>query len=572
MMVLVLTAVFAVAKVAVSSDGFIDRMSMRLLGAALFAGGLSSAPQQLLFGNSRLNDVQYTVPVVLFFVSWAASRQLRSGPSRGFRQPFAVLPYGAVVIVDGLLLLLVLTGSRDDLRLVTIGAVVLTGLVVVRQVTAYRENGRLLARLHHGATHDALTQLPNRALFAERLAAALASEVEGRPLSVVLIDLDDFKGINDSLGHGIGDALLVSLGSRLAGCVGPRDTVARLGGDEFVVVLEGMDPAGADLVVGRLMTAFAEPLAAVGHDLLVSASVGIADGRAGDDAAELLRQADVAMYAAKRQGGASFLHYEPGMAEGPSENAHLGAELRMALAGEDELFLLYQPIVNLDGGGLSGVEALVRWTHPGRGLITPGEFIPVAERTGLVVPMGRWVLREAARQAAAWNAEFGDAAPRVMNVNVSARELREPDFPAFVAGVLAETGLSPERLVLEITETTVFGLGASVANLHAVRAMGIRIALDDFGTGQSTLTLLQDCPVDELKLDRSFTQADTAASRNTMAVAVIHLAHALGLGVVAEGVETPQQAERLRLLRYPVAQGFGLGMPMPAIEIGALLG
>jgi EAL domain-containing protein (putative c-di-GMP-specific phosphodiesterase class I) len=244
----------------------------------------------------------------------------------------------------------------------------------------------------------------------------------------------------------------------------------------------------------------------------------------------------------------------------------------MALAGEDELYLLYQPIVDLDGGGLSGVEALVRWAHPTRGMVAPIEFIPVAERTGLIVPMGRWVLREAARQAAAWNAEFGDAAPRVMNVNVSARELREPDFPAFVAGVLAETGLSPERLVLEITETTVFGLGASVANLHAVRAMGIRIALDDFGTGQSTLTLLQDCPVDELKLDRSFTQADTAASRNTMAVAVIHLAHALGLGVVAEGVETPQQAERLRLLRYPVAQGFGLGMPMPAIEIGALLG
>jgi diguanylate cyclase (GGDEF)-like protein len=567
MMVLVLTAVFAVAKVAVASDGLIDRASVRLLGAALLAGGLGSAPQQLLFGNTRLNDVQYTVPFVLFFVTWAASRQLRAGPAKGFRQPFAMLPYGAVVMVDGLLLLLVLTASREDLRPVAIGAVVLTVLVVARQVTAYRENGRLLARLHHGATHDALTQLPNRAFFAERLSQALATEVVGRPLSVVLIDLDDFKGINDSLGHGVGDALLVEVGTRLAACAGSHDTVARLGGDEFVVVLEGMDPAGADLAVARLISTFAEPVVAVGHELLVSASVGIADGRAGDDAAELLRQADVAMYEAKRQGGASFAHFAPGMAEGPSDNAHLGAELRLALAAKDELFLLYQPIVKLEGGEVDGVEALARWSHPVRGLITPGEFIPVAERTGLVVPMGRWVLREAARQAAAWNAEFGDAAPRVMNVNVSARELRERDFPAFVASVLAESGLTPDRLVLEITETTVFALGASVANLHAVRALGVRIALDDFGTGQSTLTLLQDCPVDELKLDRSFTQADTTAARNTMAVAVIHLAHALGLGVVAEGVETPQQAERLRLLRYPVAQGFGLGMPMLASEI-----
>jgi diguanylate cyclase (GGDEF)-like protein len=574
MLVLILTAVFAVAKVALSNDGSIERRSLHLFAVALLSGSLGTAPQRTFMEHPRLNPILYVVPIVLCFVTWAAERQRTARPAAEpprRRRPFSVLPYGAVVTVDGLLLFLVWSGSRDDLRPVAMGAVVLTGLVVVRQVTAYRENGRLLARLHHGATHDALTQLPNRALFAERLASALASEVTGRPLSVVLIDLDDFKGINDALGHGIGDALLISVGSRLAGCVGPRDTVARLGGDEFVVVLEGMDPAGADLVVGRLMTTFAEPVVAAGHELLVSASVGIADGRAGDDAAELLRQADVAMYAAKRQGGASFAHYEPGMADGPSDNAHLGAELRMALAGEDELFLLYQPIVDLDGGRLDGVEALVRWAHPARGVIGPIEFIPVAERTGLIVPLGRWVLREAARQAAAWNAEFGDAAPRVMNVNVSARELRESDFPAFVASVLAESGLIPGHLVLEITETTVFALGASVANLHAVRAMGIRIALDDFGTGQSTLTLLQDCPVDELKLDRSFTQADTAAARNTMAVAVIHLAHALGLGVVAEGVETPQQAERLRALGYPWAQGYYFAKPMAASEIAGVV-
>ncbi|MDQ1651193.1 MAG: hypothetical protein QOI35_393, partial [Cryptosporangiaceae bacterium] len=391
----------------------------------------------------------------------------------------------------------------------------------------------------------------------------------GRPLSVALIDLDDFKLVNDGLGHGVGDALLVEIGKRLASAVCPQDTVARLGGDEFVVVLDGTDPTGADIAVNRILSALSVPVVVAGHELLISASIGVADGRSGADAAELLRQADVAMYAAKKQGGASHLHYLPGMTDGAFDNAHLGAELREALAEGDQLYLAYQPIVALDDGRLSGVEALVRWDHPTRGEIGPSGFIPVAERTGLVVPLGRWVLREACQQAAAWTAEFGIATP-MMNVNVSARELRETDFPDFVAQVLAETGLAADRLVLEITETTVFALGASVMNLHALRRMGTRIALDDFGTGQSTLTLLQDCPVDELKLDRSFAQFE-AGKHNTMAVAVIHLAQALGLSVVAEGVETHQQAERLRLLSYPVAQGFCFARPMHADGVGLIL-
>ncbi|MDQ1659537.1 MAG: hypothetical protein QOD41_4620 [Cryptosporangiaceae bacterium] len=573
MLALVLSSVFAVAKVALSNDGTIDRGSLQLLAAALLAGSVGTVPQRLFIEHPRLNPVLYTIPYVVFFVTWAAERQRTAVPSvpARRRRPFSVLPYGAVVTVDGLLLFLVCSGSHADLRPVSFGAVVLTGLVVIRQLTAYRENGRLLARLHHGATHDALTQLPNRALFADRLAAALASDVPARPLSVALIDLDDFKAINDTLGHGLGDALLVAVGARLAGCTGPHDTVARLGGDEFVVVFEGMDPAGADLAVQAIMSAFSSPVVVSGHELLVSASIGIADGRAGDDAAELLRRADVAMYEAKRQGGASFAHYAAGLSDVSGDNARLGAELRAALAAEDQLVLLYQPIVALDGGGLSGGEAHVRWQHPHRGLVAPIDFIPIAERTGLIVPLGRWVLREACRQASAWSAMHGDVAPRVMNVNVSARELREPDFPAFVAAVLADTGLAAARLVLEITETAVFALGASVSNLQAVRELGIRIALDDFGTGQSNLTLLQDCPVDELKLDRSFTQVDAMSARNTMAVAVIHLAHALGLGVVAEGVETPQQAERLRVLGYPWAQGYYFAKPMPADEVAGLI-
>jgi diguanylate cyclase (GGDEF)-like protein len=568
---LLLMAVFAVAKVALSGGGLIDSGSLRLFGVALLGGAIAAGPQQVLLDSPRTTAVQYAVPVVLFFISWGADsqRRARGQPFASRRDPFSVLPYGAVVAVDGLLLYLVWVEDPRDLRGVAVGAVGLTALVLLRQASAFRENGLLLARLHHGATHDALTQLPNRTLFAERLQAALSIDNSGRPLSVALIDLDDFKLVNDGLGHAVGDSLLIEIGKRLASAVCQHDTVARLGGDEFVVVLDGTDPVGADIAVSRLLSALSVPVVADGHELLISASIGVADGRSGADAAELLRQADVAMYAAKKQGGAGHLHYLAGMTGGPADNAHLGAELRQALAAGDQLHLVYQPIVTLDGGRLSGVEALVRWRHPDRGEIGPAGFIPVAERTGLVVPLGRWVLREACRQAAEWTAVHGIATP-MMNVNVSARELREIDFPDFVADVLAETGLAPGRLVLEITETTVFALGASVVNLHALRRMGTRIALDDFGTGQSTLTLLQDCPVDELKLDRSFAQFE-AGEHNTMAVAVIHLAQALGLGVVAEGVETYQQAERLRLLSYPVAQGFCFGRPMPASELGAIL-
>jgi EAL domain-containing protein (putative c-di-GMP-specific phosphodiesterase class I) len=303
--------------------------------------------------------------------------------------------------------------------------------------------------------------------------------------------------------------------------------------------------------------------------LPIRASIGIADGRSGDDASELLRHADIAMYAAKNLTGSGYLHYEPGMAAIVADHTHLGVELREGIA-DDQLFLLYQPIVALDGGRLTGVEALVRWQHPTRGTLPPDTFIPVAERTGMIVPLGRWVFREACRQIATWTAEHGDAAPGVLNVNVSARELREPGYADDIAAVLATSGVAPSRIAIEITETTIFELGASVTNLTALRELGVRIALDDFGTGHSTLSLLQDCPVDELKLDRSFTQAESNGNP-TIAAAVIHLAQALGLHVVAEGVETPQQADQLRSLGYQTAQGYYFARPMPAGLLGEAL-
>jgi diguanylate cyclase (GGDEF)-like protein len=573
--VVALVAVFAVAKVVLSRYPFIDNSALQRLGTAMAVGAIGPLLQPAVATiQPYLFPDQIAMPVVLFLAAWAGERQraVQFGRRRGAvqtprRTSFSVLPYLAVAAVDALLVAFTWQYGMS-VRMIVAAVVLLTGLVVLRQITAFRDNDRLVARLDHGATHDALTQLPNRALFGDRLDKALTSPGD-RPVSVALIDLDDFKEVNDTLGHEIGDLLLIGVAQRLNACVRVEDTVARLGGDEFVVVLDGADPVAADQAAERMLAALRKPVIAEGHELPIRASIGIADGRTGDDPSQLLRHADIAMYAAKNVAGSAYLHYDGGMSSAVNEHASLGAELRDAIA-DDQLFLLYQPIVALDGGRITGVEALVRWTHPTRGMLAPDAFIPVAERTGLIVPVGRWVFREACRQIAAWTAEHGDAAPAVLNVNVSARELREPGYADEVAAALLEFDVTPDRIAVEITETTIFELGASVDNLVALRALGIRIALDDFGTGHSTLTLLQDCPVDELKLDRSFTQAESNGNP-TIAAAVIHLAQALGLHVVAEGVETPEQADQLRSLGYEAAQGFYFARPMPADRLGEAL-
>jgi diguanylate cyclase (GGDEF)-like protein len=389
-------------------------------------------------------------------------------------------------------------------------------------------------------------------------------------VAVALIDLDDFKEVNDTLGHEVGDQLLVAVAERLSACVRAEDTVARLGGDEFVVVLDGTDPAVADLATGRMMEALSRPVLIDGHELPIRASIGIADGRTGDQASMLLRRADIAMYAAKKRTGTAAVHYDDTMATVTTDHAHLGAELRAALQSE-QLFLLYQPVVALDDGRVRGAEALVRWVHPVHGTLPPDAFLPQAERTGLIVPLSQWVLRTALRQMAAWRAEHGADAPGVLNVNVSARDLREPDFADGVKALLDEYGLAAHQITLEITETMALEPGTSVENLHRLRGYGVRVSLDDFGTGHSTLTLLHDCPIDEIKLDRAFTQAQVDG-RVPVAAAVIHLAQALGLHAVAEGVETAEQAELLLSLGYVAAQGYYFARPMPAAEFGALLG
>ena len=572
---LALLAVFAVAKVMLTRpSGVVDRRALRMIGVAVLVGAVGPALRPLAEPiDPRLFPDIVTMPLIFLVGGWAAELQRAADytPRRGIRErrrrSFSFLPYVAVAAVDGLLLSVALPADAPDRRVIVLGAVALTALVVVRQITAFLDNGRLLNRLDHGATHDALTQLPNRTLFHERLDRALTAPGE-RAVAVALIDLDDFKEVNDTLGHEVGDLLLIAVAQRLNACVRAEDTVARLGGDEFVVVLDGADPAVADLAAQRMIEALRAPVLADGHELPIRASIGIADGHAGDDASLLLRHADIAMYAAKAIAGTASLHFTPAMAQTGTESAHLGAELRDAIDG-DQLYLLYQPIVALPDRRVIGAEALVRWRHPTHGTMPPQSFIPLAERTGLIVPLSKWVLRAAVRQLSAWTSAHGEEAPAVLNVNVSPRDLREPGFAASVAALLDEYGVAPHRITLEVTESMPMDPRESSTTLSALRSLGVRVAIDDFGTGQSSLTMLHDCPIDQLKLDGTATQAE--AGRVPVAATVLRVADTLGLQTIAEGVETPDQAARLHELGYRSAQGFLFARPLSPEEFGDLL-
>ncbi|GIE98388.1 putative bifunctional diguanylate cyclase/phosphodiesterase [Paractinoplanes rishiriensis] len=569
---LAMVAVFAVAKVTLTRhESALDRTALRLVGLAVLIGALVPVMFPLVVqSDPRLHMDIIDLPIIYFIVGLASRRQRAAeyGPRRGKRparmRSFSVLPYVAVAAVDGLLLAVTIPEPAPGYQLVVVSAILLTAVVVIRQVTAFLDNGRLLKRLDHGATHDALTQLPNRVLFHDRLQQALAAPGDRR-VSVALIDLDDFKIVNDTLGHEVGDQLLVSVAERLGACIRVEDTVARLGGDEFVVVLDGVDPAAADLAAQRMIAALAAPVLADGHELPIRASIGVADGRAGDDPSVLLRQADIAMYAAKLIPGTAHLHYTADMTQPGTDQTGLGADLSQALE-RDELFLIYQPIVALEDGRLLGAEALVRWAHPTHGTLSPQVFVPAAERNGLIVPLTRWVLRAALTQLATWDA---GALPG-LSVNVSARDLREPDLIETVAALLTEFDIQPGRVTLEITESVPLDVAEAAATVRGLRALGVRVALDDFGTGSSTLTTLHGVPVDELKLDLSFTQTAPTAEV-PVAAAVRQMAGSLGLHAVAEGVETQLQADHLRELGYVAAQGFHFARPMPAADFTAFL-
>lgn len=430
--------------------------------------------------------------------------------------------------------------------------------------------------LAYQAFHDSLTCLPNRALFIERLVHALARSVrQGTTVAVLFLDMDNFKVVNDSLGHEAGDRLLVSVANRLSACVRPGDTVARLGGDEFTVLLE--DLSGADQIDGlaeRICEAIHTPIFLSDREIVMSGSLGIASACGGNStAAQLLREADTAMYQAKTSGKARSVIFSKHMNMQAMERLELEIDLRHALDNGEELRVFYQPIIALDSSALREVEALVRWQHPQRGLLLPGTFIPLAEETGLIHPLGRWVLGEACRQMHAWQKQFPDDPPLTVSVNVSAHQLQQPDLVEQVVSALKESELLPQYLKLEITESVIMQDTENIIpRLHELRNLGVRTAMDDFGTGYSSMAYLSSLPIDTLKIDRSFISKMSRSDEDVAIVrAIVTLAKTLDLRITSEGIETSEQHVQLSALGCDFGQGYFFDRPMSAESLGLLL-
>jgi diguanylate cyclase (GGDEF)-like protein len=445
------------------------------------------------------------------------------------------------------------------------------------QLGRVSERHQAEGRLTHLALHDALTGLPNRALLTAQIAAAL----EGRTglaavstMAVLFIDLDDFKTINDSLGHAVGDQVLAEVADRFA-TVGEdlvrrgeatRATPARFAGDEFAFVLEGCHDAAGP--AAQIRQSLAMPIHTQADEVFVTVSIGGATARPSDDVATLLRAADLAMHEAKRGGKQRFVLFETHMQDDATRRHQLAAALRVAV-NQDDFVVHYQPVIEVASGRITQVEALVRWQHPELGLVAPGAFIGVAEETGLIVDLGQWVLEESCRQMVAWSEQHAELAGIDLAVNVSGRQLRDPDFAALVARVLERTGLAPQRLCLEITETVIADQGAHVEmTLLELRQLGVQLAIDDFGTGYSSLATLQHLPVHTLKIDRSFVaNVPEDGDAGSIVWTIASLGHRLGLRVVAEGIESAAQLTAIRGFGCDLAQGYYCYLPAPPDDL-----
>ena len=456
---------------------------------------------------------------------------------------------------------------------VTLLTLLLEGIFIFRPME--REIKERNERLLHNAFHDALTGLPNRKLFTDRLSQVLAQRARNpeQQYAVLFLDFNRFKVINDSLGHNVGDALLIAFGKRLQTCVRDTDTVARLGGDEFTLLLSGVRSLKeAEIVAGRINQALLTPFEVEGHQLHVSASIGIVTSETGHlDAEDVLRDADIAMYRAKASGKVGFERFVPEMRERAQSLMSLENDLRFAIEN-DELRLHYQPIVSTITGQAEGFEALIRWQHPEHGMVSPAEFIPIAEDTGLITKIDRWVMAEGCRQLAQWHEAFGNP-DLTLSLNLSGQQFSQADFVDFARELLDKTDVDASKINLEITESMMLtGTAQAVATLEALRKLGFKLHVDDFGTGYSSLSYLQRFPVDALKIDRSFVDQLTESEASAHLVkTIIAMAHTLHLRVVAEGVETEAQLQGLRELSCELSQGYYFSKPIPPEQVATFL-
>lgn len=464
--------------------------------------------------------------------------------------------------------------TADDMaRIVEFGEMAGTELTL-RQLLSDREVRE--QRLRHESVHDPLTGLPNRTLFMRRLADATHRARRGQDgiFAVLFLDVDGFKLVNDSMGHHVGDEMLVTIARRLEQCVRGGDIVARLGGDEFAILLERIvDVRDAAMVAERVQDALHVPLMIGGYEHATSASIGVALSSGASEQPEyVLRSADIAMYRAKNSGRGRYEMFDRAMHAEALTRLQIETDLRHAFE-RDEFFLHYQPIVSLARGQVIGAEALVRWRHFERGIVSPATFVPVAEDTGLVVPLGRWVLREACRQATLWQSRCLNGEPFSVSVNLSVREFAQPDLVKAVASILEETGLPARALRIEITESAIIGQKhPAIETVEQLRALGVAIHLDDFGTGYSALSYLHRLPLDAVKVDRAFTSSIDHEERPLHVVrAIVSLAHAIGLEVIAEGVTNERQIELLREMGCDQAQGFVFSRPCNPQELESFL-
>jgi diguanylate cyclase (GGDEF)-like protein/PAS domain S-box-containing protein len=449
----------------------------------------------------------------------------------------------------------------------TVGGLVLT----LRDVTEQRQ---LEDELTYRAFHDSLTGLPNRLLFQDRAAHSLAQARRGGKVTGVLfVDLDDFKVVNDTMGHSVGDELLAAVGARLVAAVRESDTAARLGGDEFALLIEqAQDSVEVESLAGRIVQAFSEPFQLLEGSVLTTATVGVATTEDSADVDELLRHADLALYAAKAAGKRQWRRYQPVLSAGMVRRREVQAALEEAV-NNSAFTLVYQPIVALSSGEIAGFEALVRWPHPRWGMMLPGQFISLAEETGHIVPLGAWVLRQAAADMARWREQFLNEPPMYISVNVSARQFRTPGFLDSVEQALATSDLAPSALMLELTESVLLNRDEQVhSDLTELKLIGVRLAIDDFGTGYSSLSYLRELPIDVLKIDKSFVDGITASPQQLALVeGIIGIAKKLELDVTAEGIETDAQREMLIAMGCHYGQGYLLAMPADADQTEALI-